>query len=228
MGKIDQYQRAERVMLAVSKPTGVSLDDMRGKSRFTRVVEARRVAMVLMRKTLGLTLVATGRHFNKDHATVLHAERQHSNLMDVDRNYREYYNVCELAVENDELLKVKDSRDIIIALTERVRVLEEELKALKKDKVFNMTTRDIEFSEEWVGTVDCDIDLGEPQQWYDSNGDPGTPGIPPSIEVYRVWMSLKDREGNEIEVDVLPFLHEAGIIDEDDIRRNLEEIEFDQ
>jgi len=91
-----------------------------------------------------------------------------------------------------------------------------------------MATRDIEFSEEWVGTVDCDIDLGEPQRWYDSNGDPGTPGIPPSIEVYRVWMSLKDREGNEIEVDVLPFLHEAGIIDEDDIRRNLEEIEFNQ
>ena len=47
-----------------------------------------------------------------------------------------------------------------------------------------MATRDIEFSEEWVGTVDCDLDPGEPQRWYDSNGDPGTPGIPPSVEVY--------------------------------------------
>ena len=54
--------------------------------------------------------------------------------------------VCELAVENDELLKVKDSRDIIIALTERVHVrLREEVKELKSK--IDMPSRDIEFSD---------------------------------------------------------------------------------
>ena len=91
-----------------------------------------------------------------------------------------------------------------------------------------MPSRDIEFSEEWIGTVDCDIDPGEPRQWHDSQGNPGTPGIPPSIEVYRVWMSLKDREGNDVEVDVLPFLHEAGIVDEDEIAQDILEREFEQ
>ena len=140
MGKIDEHQRAKRIMLAVSKPTGISIEDMKGRSRFTPIVEARRVAMVLIRKTLGLTLVATARHFEKDHATVLHACRQHEDLMDVDRDYREYYAVCELAVENDELLKVKDSRDIIIALTERVRTLEEEVKELKSKIICQVET----------------------------------------------------------------------------------------
>ena len=90
MGKIDEHQRAKRIMLAVSKPTGISIEDMKGRSRFTPIVEARRVAMVLIRKTLGLTLVATARHFEKDHATVLHACRTVNNLAETDKHFRTY------------------------------------------------------------------------------------------------------------------------------------------
>ena len=140
MGKIDEKHRVHRIMQAVSKPTGISIEDMIGSSRFTPVVEPRRVAMVLMRKTLGLTLVGTGRYFNKDHATVLHAEKKHQDLMDIDKNYREYYSVCEAAVKDDKLLKTADSRDIIIALTERVRVLEQELETLKNTTVWLQET----------------------------------------------------------------------------------------
>jgi|TARA_R100000030_G_scaffold18227_1_gene12520 hypothetical protein len=140
MGKIDEKHRVHRIMQAVSKPTGISIEDMIGSSRFTPVVEARRVAMVLIRKTLGLTLVGTGRYFNKDHATVLHAEKKHQDLMDIDKNYREYYSVCEAAVKDDKLLKTADSRDIIIALTERVRVLEQELETLKNTTVWLQET----------------------------------------------------------------------------------------
>ena len=89
-----------------------------------------------------------------------------------------------------------------------------------------MPSRDIEFSDKWVGTADCDIDPGEPRQWHDSQGNPGTPGEEPSVEVHRVWLVLQDRKGNDVEVDVLPFLHGAGIVDEDEISQAIYENEF--
>ena len=30
-------------------------------------------------------------------------------------------------------------------------------------------------------TIEYEYDPGEPDQWYDSNGDPGTPGYGPSV-----------------------------------------------
>ena len=34
-----------------------------------------------------------------------------------------------------------------------------------------------------VCTVDYTYDPGEPDQWYDQNGDPGTPGYGPCAEI---------------------------------------------
>lgn len=36
-------------------------------------------------------------------------------------------------------------------------------------------------------TIEYEYDPGEPDQWYDSNGDPGTPGYGPSVTIYNVW-----------------------------------------
>ena len=46
------------------------------------------------------------------------------------------------------------------------------------------------------------FDPGEPDQWYDSNGDPGTPGTAPSVEVKRIWVELESNEGRSVTVDV--------------------------
>ena len=35
--------------------------------------------------------------------------------------------------------------------------------------------------------VEYTYDPGEPDQWYDSNGDPGTPGYGPTAEIKHVW-----------------------------------------
>ena len=56
--------------------------------------------------------------------------------------------------------------------------------------------------------VEYTYDPGEPDQWYDSNGDPGTPGYGPTAEVHRVWYNAKDRLGNPVSVDVQDLLEE--------------------
>ena len=40
--------------------------------------------------------------------------------------------------------------------------------------------------------VEYTYDPGEPDQWYDSNGDPGTPGYGPTAEIKHVWYTNTD------------------------------------
>lgn len=48
-------------------------------------------------------------------------------------------------------------------------------------------------------------DEGEPTVWTEPNGDPGTPGYPPSVEILAVFTMLKDKNNKELRVDILPI-----------------------
>ena len=54
--------------------------------------------------------------------------------------------------------------------------------------------------------IEYTYDPGEPDQWYDSNGDPGTPGYGPSVTIYSVWCSLEDAKGIEHDVDIYKII----------------------
>ena len=65
---------AEEITKIVSVVIGVSLSDMRSKTRKRQVVEARQIAMHLIRKHTDETLVNIGKMFgNRDHSTVVYA-----------------------------------------------------------------------------------------------------------------------------------------------------------
>lgn len=49
---------------------------------------------------------------------------------------------------------------------------------------------------------------GESDQWYDSNGDPGTPGYGPTVQIMHVWYTGLDSNGLEVRVDVENLLEE--------------------
>tara|TARA_R100000541_G_scaffold55950_1_gene65106 strand:+ start:297 stop:545 length:249 start_codon:yes stop_codon:yes gene_type:complete len=69
-------------------------------------------------------------------------------------------------------------------------------------------------------TVDYIYDKGEPDQWYDQNGDPGTPGYGPTVEVLNVWAILTDRLGNNVSVKIDELLYPEDI--EEEILRSKE------
>jgi hypothetical protein len=56
--------------------------------------------------------------------------------------------------------------------------------------------------------VEYTYDPGEPDQWYDSNGDPGTPGYGPTADIKHVWYTNTDVNGNLVTVDVQHLLEE--------------------
>lgn len=56
--------------------------------------------------------------------------------------------------------------------------------------------------------IEYTYDPGEPDQWYDSNGDPGTPGYGPTVEVHHIWCELPDEKGNPCYVDIIEVFDE--------------------
>lgn len=50
--------------------------------------------------------------------------------------------------------------------------------------------------------VEYTYDPGEPDQMYDSNGDPGTPGYGPSIDIHHIWAELTNDEWSSSIVDI--------------------------
>jgi chromosomal replication initiator protein len=74
---------------------GISLDDLCGQSRSRVLVTARQIAMYLCRELTDMSLPKIGQAFgNRDHTTVMHAERKIRQLMAERRSV--YSQVTEL------------------------------------------------------------------------------------------------------------------------------------
>jgi chromosomal replication initiator protein len=73
---------AATIMNATASYFGVSMEDLCGSSRSRVLVTARQIAMYLCRELTDLSLPKIGQHFgNRDHTTVMHADRKIRGLM---------------------------------------------------------------------------------------------------------------------------------------------------
>ena len=88
--------------------------------------------MVLINDKLHYSTVVNGAISDKDHATVLHAFKVHSDLMDVDKAYEEFFNICATAVGIKGMSDCNDKDDMIAKFAARVEYLEHEKEELKE------------------------------------------------------------------------------------------------
>lgn len=72
----------------VKKHTGIDVEDLKTKSRKRPKVVARQLNMSFIERHTKYTLQAIADIFNRDHATVLHAKKTISDLIDTDKNIR--------------------------------------------------------------------------------------------------------------------------------------------
>ncbi len=74
----------------------VSIDDMQSKTRKREIVQARQLAMFFARTMTKQSLSAIGSQIgNRDHATVLHAEKTVKNLVETDKGFKAIYEKIE-------------------------------------------------------------------------------------------------------------------------------------
>ena len=70
------------ILEATAEMFGLSIDDLRGKSRSRPLVTARQIAMYVLREMTDFSYPAIGREFgDRDHTTVMHAVTKISKLM---------------------------------------------------------------------------------------------------------------------------------------------------
>ena len=138
MGKVNLLEEAKvtdtaclKIIATVSRLTDVSIREMRGRTRAHDAVEARRMAMVLIHDKLKYTCTRIGKVFNRDHATAIHAFKTHKNLMDVDKQYQEFFSICATAVGVEKMTDPNSRQDIILKMGARIEFLETENKELK-------------------------------------------------------------------------------------------------
>ena len=135
MAKVKLYKldsNVARILATVSRLTEVPISKIRGKTRQGEVVTARRICMVLINDKLHYSTTVNGAIFYRDHATVLHAFKVHSDLMDVDKSYAEFFGICEVAVGIKGMSDCNDKDDMIAKFAARVEYLEYENQELKQ------------------------------------------------------------------------------------------------
>ncbi|MBQ7298720.1 MAG: chromosomal replication initiator protein DnaA [Clostridia bacterium] len=61
----------DKILNAVARKYGVTIEDIRGKRRTREIAQARHVSIYIMRNVTDLSLPSLGRVFNRDHTTIL-------------------------------------------------------------------------------------------------------------------------------------------------------------
>ena len=135
MAKVKLYKldsNVARIIATVARLTEIPISKIRGRTRHSQVVTARRICMVLINDKLHYSTVVNASIFHRDHATVLHAFKVHSDLMDVDKAYEEFFNICATAVGIKGMGDCNDKDDMIAKFAARVEHLEYENEELKE------------------------------------------------------------------------------------------------
>jgi chromosomal replication initiation ATPase DnaA len=98
--QVSSNQTMMALALKVHKVTGITVEDLKGKSRKVEICDARKLWCHFMLEYIKVraSLVTIGRWINKDHATVLHNNKVAKNLIETDRffasKYRALYDEC--------------------------------------------------------------------------------------------------------------------------------------
>lgn len=72
----------QEIIELISQKTGVSITKMKGRQRYSDYVLARHTAMFFINKSCFESLLATGKIFNRDHTSVIHAIRNVRNMIE--------------------------------------------------------------------------------------------------------------------------------------------------
>lgn len=110
----DNESKAAGVIADVCEVYNVTLEVLKGKSRLSKIVEARQVCHYILHRKMGIKCTAVGKMFNKDHATVLHSAAKIQMFMEYEDDLRK--RVSFLVAKHDfshTETKVKTTEEIM-------------------------------------------------------------------------------------------------------------------
>lgn len=91
---------AKHIINCTSKFTGIPKNQLLNCTRKREVLDARRMAIAIIRRNTKLSLAKIGALFGKDHATILHAERTAKDIYKFNKEYRRRFDELLLYVNS--------------------------------------------------------------------------------------------------------------------------------
>ncbi len=96
---LNKMWEPEQIIKHVSEMTGKSIEELVGIKRQRDLVEARYIAIYLIRESMpGLALSKIGRMFNRDHSTIIYAIETVGDLIKHNYDFRITFNKIKLSV----------------------------------------------------------------------------------------------------------------------------------
>lgn len=92
---MEKTKTQEILMDIVSETLLISRDRIKSKNRLKEVVDARKIYSILVKTYTGTTLSTIGRILNRNHATIIHYEKEHESQYKYDMEYREKFVNCK-------------------------------------------------------------------------------------------------------------------------------------
>jgi len=94
---LETNHRVKQAVEAACLINNISEPEFYNKKRERHLVDARRMVYSFCREVLGLGWLSIGRYFDINHATAIHHNKVHQQLLDFDKIYLERYEgFCEL------------------------------------------------------------------------------------------------------------------------------------
>lgn len=85
----------EQIMNVIVDYFNISEKAIKAKTRKREVVQARHLAMHFAKKYTKMSLSSIGVEFNRDHSTVVHANKTVQDLLETDKDFKQYYEDIE-------------------------------------------------------------------------------------------------------------------------------------
>ncbi len=126
----------ESILQRICDRTGITPAMIKGKIQKSEIIKARRIFCHVCTRSYKFTSIETGKHINRDHATVLYHANKVDSFLSFDKNFQEHFDMItidlksESNINNLELLKLyrKKTFDILQDITKKVQELEDKIK----------------------------------------------------------------------------------------------------
>jgi len=110
------HETVDTIVISVCESLKIKPEIVLSSSRVREVVEARQLCMFFVRKLKELPYMKIGKMFRRDHATVIHAVNQVTNLLEFSYDFRtKYWKVANdlgnFSINNVELFKYYNGED---------------------------------------------------------------------------------------------------------------------
>lgn len=90
----------DKIMQVVCLITNSKPEQLKSRRRFRNYVNARTMFSALMRKFTGYSLKRIGMLVDRDHASVMHYEKNHNDFIETDFEYKMMFTQCEALINN--------------------------------------------------------------------------------------------------------------------------------